>query len=103
MGFVLEPRLPTLPLLLVLETGVPTDVAGMGLSLLPNFAPLPLDWACEKPGKAVKAITPIAALNQFRTINSSLYDVKPGMPKQGPRSEEHTSELQSLRHLVCRL
>src|SRR5262245_63319311 len=22
---------------------------------------------------------------------------------QGPRSEEHTSELQSLRHLVCRL
>src|SRR5471030_3549126 len=23
--------------------------------------------------------------------------------KSGPRSEEHTSELQSLRHLVCRL
>src|SRR5947199_9449359 len=25
------------------------------------------------------------------------------VPAQGPRSEEHTSELQSLRHLVCRL
>src|SRR5262245_62382249 len=24
-------------------------------------------------------------------------------PRQQPRSEEHTSELQSLRHLVCRL
>src|SRR5258705_4589421 len=24
-------------------------------------------------------------------------------PRPGPRSEEHTSELQSLRHLVCRL
>src|SRR5437899_8041465 len=24
-------------------------------------------------------------------------------PRQRPRSEEHTSELQSLRHLVCRL
>src|SRR5205814_9148997 len=26
-----------------------------------------------------------------------------GRPRSGPRSEEHTSELQSLRHLVCRL
>src|SRR5438045_6143107 len=27
-----------------------------------------------------------------------------GLPRpRGPRSEEHTSELQSLRHLVCRL
>src|ERR1035438_7530972 len=25
------------------------------------------------------------------------------MPRSPPRSEEHTSELQSLRHLVCRL
>src|SRR5262245_64440093 len=27
----------------------------------------------------------------------------PYRPRQGRRSEEHTSELQSLRHLVCRL
>src|SRR5947199_4960942 len=26
-----------------------------------------------------------------------------GQPNSGGRSEEHTSELQSLRHLVCRL
>src|SRR2546429_6512147 len=28
---------------------------------------------------------------------------KPGLPKTGKRSEEHTSELQSRLHLVCRL
>src|SRR5947199_2798282 len=28
---------------------------------------------------------------------------EPGNRHQPPRSEEHTSELQSLRHLVCRL
>src|SRR5258705_3233830 len=28
---------------------------------------------------------------------------KPSSPEQAMRSEEHTSELQSLRHLVCRL
>src|SRR5471030_3478667 len=28
---------------------------------------------------------------------------QPAAPHQTPRSEEHTSELQSLRHLVCRL
>src|SRR5436853_2351942 len=27
----------------------------------------------------------------------------PRPPRRGARSEEHTSELQSLRHLVCRL
>src|SRR5258705_6769189 len=27
----------------------------------------------------------------------------PAQSPSGPRSEEHTSELQSLRHLVCRL
>src|SRR5258705_8683965 len=29
--------------------------------------------------------------------------VKEALPEGGKRSEEHTSELQSLRHLVCRL
>src|SRR5947199_4486302 len=28
---------------------------------------------------------------------------QPGLGNERPRSEEHTSELQSLRHLVCRL
>ena len=68
MGFDLEPLLP-FPLLLLLGTGVPTAVTGIGLSLLPNFAEvLLLDWAWEKAGIATKAIVPIAALSQFRTI-----------------------------------
>src|SRR5258705_4945662 len=34
----------------------------------------------------------------------ALDEPSPGVPGPGaPRSEEHTSELQSLRHLVCRL
>src|SRR5262245_62922393 len=32
-----------------------------------------------------------------------LFSGLPMMPAMSPRSEEHTSELQSLRHLVCRL
>src|ERR1039458_5501552 len=38
------------------------------------------------------------------TLNSSILSTGVGMMPDGlPRSEEHTSELQSLRHLVCRL
>src|SRR5437899_12082884 len=43
----------------------------------------------------------------FRSQDRGVFGVRatptaaPGGP--GPRSEEHTSELQSLRHLVCRL
>src|SRR5436853_7692003 len=33
----------------------------------------------------------------------SFVDTRSGSMKSAPRSEEHTSELQSLRHLVCRL
>src|SRR5258705_6364799 len=32
-----------------------------------------------------------------------LVGLRRAFPKDGTRSEEHTSELQSLRHLVCRL
>src|ERR1035441_10788693 len=31
------------------------------------------------------------------------FDTTKSPPARSPRSEEHTSELQSLRHLVCRL
>src|ERR1035438_7752709 len=46
------------------------------------------------------------------TVTGSAFDSEPALhhfdqlPRNGeaqPRSEEHTSELQSLRHLVCRL
>src|SRR5262245_63743105 len=49
---------------------------------------------------------PYTTLFRSRTVSSS----KPprcwwphSTPMTSPRSEEHTSELQSLRHLVCRL
>src|ERR1039458_10562200 len=54
------------------------------------------------PGANVKA-----TLEGTRTSRTASSDAKgdfvlPSLPV-GPRSEEHTSELQSLRHLVCRL
>src|SRR5436853_1398874 len=53
----------------------------------------------------------------FRSLDRSRFSMTPAKGKDGtapspsqtdrifrpPRSEEHTSELQSLRHLVCRL
>src|SRR5947199_6581780 len=40
----------------------------------------------------------------FAPVRRSRYGaVKPSASTARPRSEEHTSELQSLRHLVCRL
>src|ERR1039458_10745739 len=42
----------------------------------------------------------------FRSSRTVLYANDPGQAERNPgrdRSEEHTSELQSLRHLVCRL
>src|SRR5262245_63755930 len=38
--------------------------------------------------------------SSHNSLGNVLRDV---LGKQGERSEEHTSELQSLRHLVCRL
>src|SRR2546422_2946004 len=41
-----------------------------------------------------------------RGVGSEEWDTKkrpPGIPSAGRRSEEHTSELQSRLHLVCRL
>src|SRR5262245_65386777 len=38
-----------------------------------------------------------------RDLPSSVRSTAPDRPPDGSRSEEHTSELQSLRHLVCRL
>src|SRR5258705_9479350 len=46
------------------------------------------------PGERQRAARRVAIANRRRRCGSRLHDV---------RSEEHTSELQSLRHLVCRL
>src|SRR5205814_6334485 len=39
----------------------------------------------------------------FTTNNRTIAYIDNSAPPQKSRSEEHTSELQSLRHLVCRL
>src|SRR5205814_6984213 len=36
-------------------------------------------------------------------LRRNQFSTRQGHPRFGDRSEEHTSELQSLRHLVCRL
>src|SRR5262245_65317909 len=49
---------------------------------------------------ALDSFDPFLLLDEFRSDNPN--DYLAGFPNH-PRSEEHTSELQSLRHLVCRL
>src|SRR5205814_8252803 len=50
----------------------------------------------DQPTAAERAVL-VAALEKV------LHPIDPAKPDAGRRSEEHTSELQSLRHLVCRL
>src|ERR1039458_10581163 len=67
---------------------------------LKHFAPRPVDLAPGKhrdfPGDRVRMLGPkvLAHLAQCEMSMFILFEY---------RSEEHTSELQSLRHLVCRL
>src|SRR5436853_3779884 len=42
-------------------------------------------------------------INRPMALSSSMSRIRLFMRVAPPRSEEHTSELQSLRHLVCRL
>src|ERR1035441_2282016 len=44
-----------------------------------------------------------AGLRRTTSFDVTTYMTSGGGKSSGPRSEEHTSELQSLRHLVCRL
>src|ERR1035441_6851585 len=49
------------------------------------------------------ALSSELALQLFRLSAEAVFMPHPFLPQFLPRSEEHTSELQSLRHLVCRL
>src|ERR1035441_10702467 len=55
--------------------------------------------------RKVKSRPPLCPSRSISSFASPLVDLKPHPPlaSSAPRSEEHTSELQSLRHLVCRL
>src|ERR1039458_6867372 len=50
-----------------------------------------------------KAFRSERAVNEALRLVLELRKVGSGKARATPRSEEHTSELQSLRHLVCRL
>src|SRR5258705_1662718 len=58
----------------------------------------------DAQGRSPSADTYVV-LPKDRTGDAILQDILADMPniRVVPRSEEHTSELQSLRHLVCRL
>src|ERR1035441_10726957 len=55
------------------------------------------DWKTMRRGSRVEATAETAAVRQRSSQRQPTW-----MPR-ARRSEEHTSELQSLRHLVCRL
>src|SRR5436853_3583834 len=70
--------------------------AGQRTRVIPVTLPFPLfsgsgEWASRAPDTPSNEIFSPSSL---KFLNSLLF---------GFRSEEHTSELQSLRHLVCRL
>src|SRR5258705_13819769 len=64
---------------------------------LPQHAPFPICPPKLRLQLRLFRLSPRAALPR------SLKSPNRGRAARGERSEEHTSELQSLRHLVCRL
>src|SRR5262245_65177291 len=58
------------------------------------------DWVGDEGTTPEEAVR-IARL--LRDVEVDIVDVSAGQTSRRARSEEHTSELQSLRHLVCRL
>src|SRR5258707_9458470 len=57
-----------------------------------------LQRAPERPQRAVHA-----AADVVHAVGRVALDTLPVGARRGPRSEEHTSELQSRQYLVCRL
>src|ERR1035441_777549 len=95
----------------------PPDPSGPGPNCLrqPTLAinlPVPLSYARSvtfasgfgpMPVNPMRVVTPLEGLMRYRLLSPTPYSPTPCTnPKACMRSEEHTSELQSLRHLVCR-
>src|SRR5262245_64460434 len=81
-----------------------------GLQIAPASAQLFWDWGGGSmvggSGREVVSFSPQYAKGQIIVSFGDrrlYYITQPGQALSYPRSEEHTSELQSLRHLVCRL
>src|SRR5262245_64423888 len=62
----------------------------------PRSTLFPYTTLFRSPSRRCGRSVPILPARRFRPLRSVL-------GRDGRRSEEHTSELQSLRHLVCRL
>src|SRR5205814_6719490 len=68
----------------------------------------PLMWECNSNSFCMYTSNPassvfLTSIILLRLVDISLMSARKRAPVLNPRSEEHTSELQSLRHLVCRL
>src|SRR5437899_11164444 len=73
------------------------DTATTEIYTLSLHDALPISYSVSSP-TAYVTLPSSAYINGLTTINETASGVNGGL-----RSEEHTSELQSLRHLVCRL
>src|ERR1039458_10627497 len=61
-------------------------------------------WRAPPPPRSISPGRPtIPTATACSTTCISVPTIKSSGCRSAPRSEEHTSELQSLRHLVCRL
>src|SRR5205814_10326586 len=60
-------------------------------------------WTCYRAGGNICYADTPTAVNREHAIFDADRCVAVNPSDTAPRSEEHTSELQSLRHLVCRL
>src|ERR1039458_10489706 len=64
---------------------------------------LTLPKTLPRPGGETRSTLPSALLIRVNCVFSRTQMFLISQPSVALRSEEHTSELQSLRHLVCRL
>src|SRR5258705_9644258 len=69
----------------------------------PRSTLFPYTTLFRSPPAPVSLVHPISAWSISSRTRSSLGCDTPKDTRRPWRSEEHTSELQSLRHLVCRL
>src|SRR5205814_9886977 len=101
----------------VLNAPAPTEPYPLSLhDALPISAGELFESQCVRARwKGPELVVPVRARPRLSSIGGLHGDIHPSQRRAGPsvgdgavdetpaRSEEHTSELQSLRHLVCRL